>query len=185
MNFPTHVMFGIAVGAIFFGKPEIMLLIGLGSAIPDLDREYGFPEHGQLPRAQPHRALCHNFLFLGLIYLVNPFLALGVFLHTFLDAFTTVRDRGVEWLFPFTRLVKSVVYDSDGTRLQLDPAHKIYLLQNPFRRTTRKNQSSCDEQGIRATRKAFARSSERTLGAFRIFRASAPMTRGHDAEFIQ
>jgi hypothetical protein len=42
-------MFGIAVGAIFFGKPEIMLLIGLGSAIPDLDREYGFPEHGQLP----------------------------------------------------------------------------------------------------------------------------------------
>jgi hypothetical protein len=117
------------------------------------------------PRAQPHRALCHNFLFLGLIYLVNPFLALGVFLHTFLDAFTTVRDRGVEWLFPFTRLVKSVVYDSDGTRLQLDPAHKIYLLQNPFRRTTRKNQSSCDEQSV-GDQESFARSSERTLGAF-------------------
>ena len=130
MNFPTHIMFGVAVGAIFFGKPEIILLIGLGSAIPDLDREYGFLSMDSFRKVQPHRALCHNFLFLGLVYLVNPFLALGVFLHTFLDAFTTARDRGVEWLFPFTRLVKRVVYDSDGTRLQLDPAHKIYLLQN-------------------------------------------------------
>ena len=41
MNFPTHVMLGIVVGALFYGKPEIILLLGLGSAIPDLDREYG------------------------------------------------------------------------------------------------------------------------------------------------
>jgi len=130
MNFPTHVMFGIAVGAIFFGKPDILLLIGLGSAIPDLDREYGFLSMDRFRSVQPHRALCHNFVFIGLAYLVNPYLALGVFLHTFLDAFTTARDRGVEWLFPFTRVVKKAVYDSDGTRLALDPKHKIYLLQN-------------------------------------------------------
>lgn len=42
MNLHTHVMSGILVGALFFGRPEIMLMIGVGSAIPDLDREYGF-----------------------------------------------------------------------------------------------------------------------------------------------
>lgn len=42
MNFPTHVMFGMLIGALFFGKMEIILLVGIGSAIPDMDREYGF-----------------------------------------------------------------------------------------------------------------------------------------------
>jgi hypothetical protein len=130
MNFPTHVLLGMAVGALFFGKPEFILLIGLGSAIPDLDREYGFMSKETFRRRQPHRALCHNLLFLGLVYLVNPFVALGAFLHTFLDALTTARDRGVEWLYPFTRLVKKSVYDYDGKRLALDPEQKIYLLQN-------------------------------------------------------
>jgi hypothetical protein len=130
MNFPTHVMLGMAVGALFFGKPEIILLMGLGSAIPDLDREYGFMSKESFRNRQPHRALCHNLLFLGIVYLVNPFVALGAFLHTFLDAFTTARDRGVEWLYPFTRLVKQSVYDYDGKRLELDPKHKVYLLQN-------------------------------------------------------
>jgi hypothetical protein len=81
-------------------------------------------------KKEPHRALCHNLLFLGLVYLVNPFVALGAFLHTFLDAFTTARDRGVEWLYPFTRFVKTAAYDYDGKRLPLDPKEKIYLLQN-------------------------------------------------------
>lgn len=130
MNFPTHVMLGMVVGALFFGKPEIILLMGLGSAIPDLDREYGFMSKESFRNRQPHRALCHNLLFLGVVYLVNPFVALGAFLHTFLDALTTARDRGVEWLYPFTRLVKKSVYDYDGKRLELDPKHKIYLLQN-------------------------------------------------------
>jgi hypothetical protein len=130
MNFPTHVLLGMAVAALFFGKPEIILLVGLGSAIPDLDREYGFMSKESFRNRQPHRALCHNLLFLGLVYLVNPFVALGAFLHTFLDALTTARDRGVEWLYPFTRLVKRAVYDYDGKRLPLDPSHKIYLLQN-------------------------------------------------------
>lgn len=123
-------MFGIAVGAVFFGKPEVILLVGFGSAIPDLDREYGFLSKESFTRRQVHRALCHNFLFLGLVYLVNPFLGLGAFLHTLLDALTTARDRGVEWLYPFTRLVNQAAYDYNGDRIELDPKRKIYLLQN-------------------------------------------------------
>ena len=42
MNLTTHIMFGVFVGALFFGKPEIALMVGVGSVIPDLDREYGF-----------------------------------------------------------------------------------------------------------------------------------------------
>ncbi len=123
-------MLGIVVGALFFGKPEIILLVGLGSAIPDLDREYGFMNKESFRNRQVHRALCHNFVFLGMVYLINPYLGLGAFLHTFLDALTTARDRGVEWLYPFTRLVSRAVYDYNGVRLELDPKHKIYLLQN-------------------------------------------------------
>lgn len=123
-------MFGMAVGAVFFGKPEMILLVGFGSAIPDLDREYGFLSKESFTRRQVHRALCHNFLFLGLVYLINPFLGLGAFLHTLLDALTTARDRGVEWLYPFTRLVNRAAYDYNGNRIELDPKHKIYLLQN-------------------------------------------------------
>jgi hypothetical protein len=130
MNFPTHVMLGIVVGAVFFHKPEMILLLGLGSAIPDLDREYGFMSKESFRKRQPHRALCHNLLFLGVVYVVNPFLGLGAFLHTFLDALTTARDRGVEWLYPFTRLVKKAVYNYDGKRMELDPKEKIYLLQD-------------------------------------------------------
>jgi hypothetical protein len=130
MDFPTHVMLGMAVGALFFGKPEIIWLVALGSALPDLDREYGFFSKETFRTRQAHRALFHNLLFLGIVYLVNPFLSIGAFLHTFLDALTTARDRGVEWLYPFTRFVNRAVYDYDGTRLELDPKHKIYLLQN-------------------------------------------------------
>lgn len=42
MNLSTHITFGILVGALFFGRPEIALMVGVGSAIPDLDREYDF-----------------------------------------------------------------------------------------------------------------------------------------------
>src|SRR5487761_1410646 len=130
MNFTTHVMFGVLLAAVFFGEPRIILLVGIGSAIPDLDREYGFLSKESFRNLQVHRALFHNFLFLGLLYLINPFLALGAFLHTFLDALTTARDRGVEWLYPFSRLVKRAVYDSAGNRMELDPKQKLYFLQN-------------------------------------------------------
>lgn len=131
-------MFGIALGAVFFGKPEIMLLAGIGAAIPDLDREYGFLSKESFSRRQVHRALCHNFLFLGLVYLINPYLGIGAFSHTLLDALTTARDRGVEWLYPFTRLLSRAVYDYNGNRIDLDPKHKIYLLQNELPVLTKK-----------------------------------------------
>jgi len=138
MNFSTHVMFGILVGSLFFGKPEIILLLAIGSMIPDLDREYGFLSKESFRRRQVHRAFCHNFLFLGMVYIINPYLALGAFLHTVLDALTTARDRGVEWLYPFTRLIKRAVYDANGNRLELDPKQKLYFLQNEVFGLTRK-----------------------------------------------
>jgi hypothetical protein len=132
LNLTTHIMFGILVGALLFGRPEIALMVGVGSAIPDLDREYGFFSKEAFRLRQIHRALFHNFLFIGIVYLINPFIGLGAFLHSFLDSFTTTRDRGVEWLFPFTRMVTKAVYDSDGNKLPVDPQHKhrIYFLSN-------------------------------------------------------
>jgi hypothetical protein len=147
MNFTTHVMFGVLLAAVFFGEPRIILLVGIGSAIPDLDREYGFLSKESFRNRQVHRALLHNFLFLGLLYLINPFLALGAFLHTLLDALTTARDRGVEWLFPFSRLVKSAVYDNEGNRLELDPKQKVYFLQNEIRILTRKTTKDLKPSG--------------------------------------
>jgi hypothetical protein len=141
MNLSTHVVFGVLVGALLFGRPEIALMVGIGSTIPDLDREYGFFSKESFRRRQIHRALFHNFLFIGIVYLINPFFGIGAFLHSFLDSFTTTRDRGVEWLYPFSRLVTKAVYDSDGKKLALDPKHKIYFLSNDFpgltRRTTK------------------------------------------------
>jgi hypothetical protein len=138
MNLHTHVMFGILVGALFFGRPEIMLMIGVGSAIPDLDREYGFFSKESFRRRQIHRALLHNFLCIAILYFINPYFGIGAFLHAFLDSLTTTRDRGVEWLYPFSRLVTKAVYDSDGSRLELDPTHRIYFLQNDLPRLTRR-----------------------------------------------
>jgi hypothetical protein len=141
MNLNTHIMFGMLVGALFFGRPEIALMVGVGSAIPDLDREYGFFSKESFRLRQIHRALFHNFLFIGILYLINPFLGIGAFLHSFLDSFTTTRDRGVEWLYPFSRIVTKAVYDSDGNKLTLDPKHRIYFLSNDMpgltRRTTK------------------------------------------------
>ncbi|MFI5422118.1 MAG: metal-dependent hydrolase, partial [Nitrososphaerales archaeon] len=128
MNFTTHVMFGVLVGALFFGKPEIVLLVGVGSAIPDLDREYAFFSRSSFRDHQIHRALCHNYLFLGMLYLINPFVALGAFLHTLLDALTTAKDRGVEWLYPFSRFVKKAANDEHGKPLETTPG-EIYLYQ--------------------------------------------------------
>jgi len=138
MNFHTHVAIGILVGALFFGRLEIMVMIGIGSIIPDLDREYGFFSKESFRRRQIHRALLHNFLFIAILYFINPYLGIGAFLHTFLDSLTTTRDRGVEWLYPFSRLVTKAVYDSDGKRLELDPKHRIFFLQNDLPGLTRR-----------------------------------------------
>src|SRR5665647_158018 len=111
MNLSTHIVFGIIVGAILFGKPEIALMVGIGAAINDLDREYGFFSKESFRRRQIHRALFHNFLCIAILYFINPYFGIGAFLHAFLDSLTTTRDRGVEWLYPFSRLVTKAVYD--------------------------------------------------------------------------
>jgi predicted membrane channel-forming protein YqfA (hemolysin III family) len=146
MNFTTHVMFGLLVGTIFFGgKPEIILLVGIGSAIPDMDREYGFFRRDSFRDKQIHRALFHNFVSIGVLYLINPFLGIGAFLHTLLDALTTAKDRGIEWLFPFTRLVKHALYDEEMRKLNVPADKKVVFYQNDLIADARKSDKDLQE----------------------------------------
>jgi hypothetical protein len=94
------------VTAIITGNPYLTLLAGVGSFIPDLDREYLFVSLKVFRKDQYHRALFHNLLFLSGLFFVNVWLALGAFLHSFIDSFTTDKDKDVGRLFPFSRLVK-------------------------------------------------------------------------------
>ncbi len=106
LNLGSHIFFAGVVTAIFTGNPYFTLLAGIGSFIPDLDREYIFVSAKAFREEQYHRALFHNLFFFSALFFVNVWLALGAFLHSFLDSFTTEKDKGVEWLFPFSRLVK-------------------------------------------------------------------------------
>ena len=155
MNFSTHVLLGMLIGALFFGRLDVILLLGIGSAIPDMDREYGFFSKDVFRKHQLHRALCHNFVFLGVLYLINPFLALGAFLHTLLDALTTAKDRGVEWLYPFSRLVKKAVYDHQGKRMVLDPDTRIFMYQNDPVELTRKTAEDLKDYTPRPWRRSY------------------------------
>jgi hypothetical protein len=98
------------VAAIFTGNPYFALLAGIGSFIPDLDREYILVSRKTFKEEELHRALFHNLLFLSALFFINQWLAIGAFMHCFIDSFTTEKDRGVEWLFPFSRLVKRGKY---------------------------------------------------------------------------
>jgi hypothetical protein len=129
LELPTHVVFGVAVGFVFFGRPEIALLVGLGALLPDLDREYWFIPTKQYRDEQYHRALLHNVFIIALAYLVSPFISLGIFLHVFQDSFTTAKDRGCEWLYPVTRLVKRGRKDANGDDEPLDPREHVYFYQ--------------------------------------------------------
>jgi membrane-bound metal-dependent hydrolase YbcI (DUF457 family) len=129
VDLPTHAFFGLAIGLIFFGHPEIALLVGLGALVPDLDREYWFVKSSVYRDEQLHRALLHNVFIIGLLYLLSPFLALGVFLHMLLDSFTTSKDRGCEWFWPLSRLVKRGLYDANMEPQSIDPNERIYFYQ--------------------------------------------------------
>ena len=130
MDLPTHFAFGLAMGLVFFGhQPELALLVALGALLPDLDREYWFIPAKQYAEEQRHRALLHNVVVIALTYVVSPFLSLGVFLHILQDSFTTVKDRGVEWFYPFTRLAKRGRYDANGEEQPLDPKERVYFYQ--------------------------------------------------------
>ncbi len=129
MDLPTHVFFGLAIGFLFFGHAEFALLVALGAIIPDLDREYWFIPLSVYRDEQLHRALLHNVFVMGVFYLISPFLALGIFLHMLLDSFTTSKDRGCEWFWPLSRLVKRGLYDYDNIPRPLDPNQHVYFYQ--------------------------------------------------------
>ena len=117
------------MGLVFFGKPEIALIVGLGALLPDLDREYWFVPERTYAEEQMHRALFHNVVVIGIAYVISPFLSLGVFLHVLQDSFTTVKDRGVEWFYPFTRWAKRGVYDQNGNPQPPDEKEHVYFYQ--------------------------------------------------------
>jgi len=129
MNLVTHAVFGLAIGFIFFGRVDIAILIAVGSLLPDLDREYWFIPRREYREEQCHRALFHNIFFMMVIYLANIYASLGTFLHSLLDSFTTVKDRGCEWLFPISRLVKRGRRDANGKEQPIDPRERIYFYQ--------------------------------------------------------
>jgi hypothetical protein len=130
MNLTTHLFFGLAVGLLFLGQPALALLTALGALLPDLDREYWFILKPQQYRdEQFHRSLFHNFFVMVAVALVSPLVSLGMFLHTLLDALTTVKDRGCEWLYPATRLVKRGLKDAEGKDEPLDSNEHVYFYQ--------------------------------------------------------
>ena len=130
MNLTTHLFFGLAIGFLFFGQPAPALLAALGALLPDLDREYWFILKPQQYRdEQLHRSLFHNFFVMAAVFLVSPIVSLGMFLHTLQDALTTVKDRGCEWLYPATRLVKRGIKNGEGNDEPLDPKEHIYFYQ--------------------------------------------------------
>lgn len=130
MDLPTHFAFGLLVGLVFFpNRPEAVLLIGLGSLLPDLDREYWYVREQKYADEQFHRARFHNMFVIVAAYLVSPYLSLGVFTHMLQDSFTTAKDRGVEWFYPITRLVKRGMYDEDMHPRPLDPREHVYFYQ--------------------------------------------------------
>jgi hypothetical protein len=148
-------MFGALIGALFFGRLDIILLFAIGSALPDMDREYGFFSKDYFREHQLHRALYHNFLFIGIISLINPYLALGAFCHTLLDGINTAKDRGVEWLYPFSRLVKKARFDHAGKKIAFDIKTKLYMYQNDPVELTRKTAEDMKDFTLRPWRRIY------------------------------
>ena len=142
---------GFALGIVIFHNVPVALVIAIGAMIPDLDREYLFVAKDFIGKHQLHRSLFHNFLFIGLIYLLNPFLALGALSHSLLDSFTSATDRGVELLFPFNRLIKGFKYDIEGnqlTHLIQRPKKRIGGLKTPGRCLKKPLTETCKSQPI-------------------------------------
>ena len=146
MNLGTHIFFAGAVTAVLTGNPYFTLLAGIGSFIPDLDREYLFVSRKAFREEQYHRALFHNLLFLSGLFFVNVWLAVGAFLHCFIDSFTTEKDRGVEWFFPFSRLVKRGRYTLTATLkdgvckpelIDQNPPDRVCFINEKSRETTK------------------------------------------------
>jgi hypothetical protein len=52
-----------------------------------------------------------------------------------LDSFTTSKDRGCEWFWPLSRLVKRGLYDANMEPQPLDPKERVYFYQEDVRAT--------------------------------------------------
>ncbi len=128
MDLPTHAAFGLAIGLVFFGHPEAAVLVMIGAILPDLDRDWLGKKYA-IGEEQRHRAILHNVFIVAISFLVSPFLALGAFLHMLQDSLTTANDKGCEWFYPLSRLVKLGKYNADKEQMTLDPKERIYFLQ--------------------------------------------------------
>ncbi len=128
MDLPTHAAFGLAIGLVFFGHPEAAVLVMIGAILPDLDRDWLAKKYA-IGEEQRHRAILHNVFVVAIAFLLSPFLALGVFLHMLQDSFTTANDKGCEWFYPLSRLVKRGKYDANKNPVPLDSNEQIYFLQ--------------------------------------------------------
>jgi hypothetical protein len=74
MNLTTHCALAPDLGIALFHNVEIALVMSIRALIPDLDREYLFVVRNFTARHQLHRSLFHNFFFIPVLYLDNPFL---------------------------------------------------------------------------------------------------------------
>jgi len=106
MNLNTHIAAALVVGTLLYHDPSVAVLVGIGAALPDLDREYVFTSRRVFARFQIHRALFHNIFFALGTLMFNYYVGLGVLLHIALDLLTSPTDRGVELFFPLGRFVK-------------------------------------------------------------------------------
>jgi hypothetical protein len=131
MNLTTHIVAAFALGIAVFHNVGIAFTFVVGAMIPDLDREYLFVAKSFIGRHQLHRALFHNLLFVGILYILNPFLALGALTHSLLDSFTSATDRGVELLFPFNRIIRCFKFNIEGE--QQDTSKKAqWWVEDPW-----------------------------------------------------
>ncbi|BFI75283.1 metal-dependent hydrolase [Sulfurisphaera ohwakuensis] len=131
MNLNTHIVFALAIGLVLFHNDlSLSVLVGIGAALPDLDREYVFTRRAFFAKHQLHRALFHNVFFGIAVTLFNPYLGLGVFLHMLLDLFTSPTDRGIELFFPLGRLIKEFKFDYEG-RVR-EKGGIMWLLEDPL-----------------------------------------------------
>ena len=128
MDLPTHAAFGLAIGLIFFGHSEAAVLVMIGAILPDLDRDW-LVRADAVGEQQRHRAILHNVFIVAISFIVSPFLATGVFLHMLQDSFTTANDKGCEWFYPLSRLVRRGKFNAKKKEMVLDPKEQIYFLQ--------------------------------------------------------
>ncbi|QIW23182.1 metal-dependent hydrolase [Sulfolobus sp. S-194] len=131
MNLNTHIVFALAVGLVLFHNNLLLaVVVGIGAALPDLDREYVFTNRAFFARHQLHRALFHNVFFGIALTLFNPYLGLGIFLHMLLDMLTSPPDRGIELFFPLGRLIKEFKLDYEGRVRK--KGGLMWLLEDPL-----------------------------------------------------